>query len=349
MTVTRGRVLVVDDARINRTLLETHITGAGHDVVTAADGAAALELLGKEPFDVVFLDLLMPNLSGFEVLSVMQQDPRLKHLPVIVVSAVEDTGAVARCIEMGALDYIEKPFNPVLLQARLEAALSQKRLRDAEERHLAELRREQRRTEEVLFNILPRTIAERLKRGEREVVQSVPSATVLFADLVGFTSFASRSDPREVLLTLNTIFSAFDALLERSPAEKVKTIGDEYMIAHGVVTADEDHAIVVTRVALEMLDELELLNGSLPEPMRLRIGIHSGPLIAGVIGTRKLAFDVWGDTVNAAHRIQSSGEINQVVVSAATEHLLRGVFRTKSRGSTPLRGRPALETFVIER
>jgi adenylate cyclase len=349
MTATRGRILVVDDARINRTLLETHITEAGHDVVTAADGAQALELLARDSFDVVFLDLLMPGVSGFDVLFAMKKDDRLEHVPVIVVSAVEDTGSIARCIEMGALDYIEKPFNPVLLQARLLAALAQKRLRNAEERHLAELRREQRRTEDVLFNVLPRAVAERLKRGEREVVQSVDSATVLFADLANFTAFAAESDPREVLLTLNTIFSAFDALLERSPAEKIKTIGDEYMVAHGVISPEPDHALVVARVALEMLDELARLSGSLPVPMSMRIGIHSGPLVAGVIGTRKLAFDLWGDTVNTAHRIQSTGELNQVVVSETTQRLLGRAFRTQSRGPTPLRGRSALETFVIER
>jgi adenylate cyclase len=296
----------------------------------------------------VFLDLLMPGVTGFDVLLAMQTDPRLRHVPVIVVSAVNDTESVARCIESGALDYLEKPFNPVLLQARLEAALSQKRLRDTEERHLQDLRREQRRTDDVLFNILPRTVAERLKRGEREVAWSVPQATVLFADIVGFTAFSAENEPRDVLRTLGAIFSAFDALLERSPAEKIKTIGDEYMVAHGVVTPEDDHAVVVTRVALEMLDELELLRDSLPAPMNLRIGIHSGPVVAGVIGTRRLAFDLWGDTVNTAHRIQATGEVNQVVVSGATERLLRGAFRMRSRGSTALRGRAALETFVVE-
>lgn len=348
MRTPTGRVLIVDDARINRLLLTTHVKEGGHHVECAADGREALEMLRLSSFDVVLLDLVMPKVSGYEVLAQIQEDPALRHIPVIVVSSVEDTQSVVRCIEMGAADYIFKPFNPVLIEARLNASLMRKRFHDAEEQHLAEIQAEQQRTAEVLYNILPRAIADRLKRGEREIVEYFPEATVLFADIVGFTKFSAEHTPVQVLQTLNTVFSAFDDLMEPHDAEKVKTIGDEYMAVCGIPVRHPSHAASATRLGQEMMRVLDSLSDELPGPITMRIGVHTGPVIAGVIGSRKFAFDLWGDTVNTAHRINGVASPGEIVVSGATHAALDGRFASTPRGSTPLRGRGALETFRID-
>lgn len=348
MTPYLGRVLVVDDTRINRTLLMTHLREAGHTAECANDGAEALRMLRQEAFDVVFLDLVMPNMSGYDVLAQLQSDPELRHLPVIVVSSIEDTDSVVHCIGMGATDYLFKPFNPVLVNARLSASLARKRLYDLQEQHTRQIELEQQKTESILFNILPRAVAERLKRGEREIVEHYPDASVLFADLVGFTTLAATCAPTQLLFTLNTIFSAFDELVTQSGLEKVKTIGDEYMVVGGVPAERADHAAAVTRLGLDMLDALERLNTSLARPMQLRVGIHSGSLVAGVLGSHKFAFDLWGDTVNTAHRLQTSGEPGHLIISEATLARLEGAaFAVTSRGLTPLKGREPLETFLV--
>jgi adenylate cyclase len=159
MTENAGLVLVVDDDSLNRMLLTTNLQQQGYTVTSARDGKQALELLHAQPFDVVLLDLLMPEMDGYQVLAKMKQDPVLRHLPVIVISALDEMESVIRCIEMGATDYLSKPFDPVLLRARLNASLVNKRLHDIEQAHLKAIQVERERADRLLLNILPAPIA----------------------------------------------------------------------------------------------------------------------------------------------------------------------------------------------
>src|SRR4051794_14163944 len=192
-------VLVVDDVEDNRELLCRGIRKQGHDVSTAEDGRRALELLAERHFDLVLLDIMMPSVNGYDVLAAMKADPALRHIPVIVVSAVGEQDSVVRCIELGAEDYLLKPFNAVLLRARISASLEKKRLRDREREVLALLQAEQERSERLLLSIFPRAIAERLKAGEASVAESYPDATVLLADVSNFNELAAGKRPTEVV------------------------------------------------------------------------------------------------------------------------------------------------------
>jgi adenylate cyclase len=226
MTEHAGIVLVVDDDSINRTLLTTNLQQQGYQVASAEDGKQALEMLRTHPFDVVLLDLLMPEMDGYQVLEHMKQDPILRHLPVIVISALDEMESVIRCIEMGATDYLPKPFDPVLLRARLNASLVTKHLHDMEQAHLKAIQAERERADRLLLNILPAPIAEQLKQGREQIAESFADVTVLFADVVDFTPWAARREPGEVLDVLNAIFSTFDRLADHYGVEKIKTIGD---------------------------------------------------------------------------------------------------------------------------
>ena len=187
-----GSVLVVDDNEVNRDLLARRLQRQGHVVTVAEDGLQALEMLRRDPFDLVLLDIMMPQMNGYQVLENLKADEKLRHIPVIMISAVDDIDSVVRCIELGAEDYLSKPFNPVLLRARISACLEKKRLRDKEQAYLLELGLEKEKSERLLLNILPKAIAQRLKHGESTIADSFAEVTVMFADLVGFTKLSAH-------------------------------------------------------------------------------------------------------------------------------------------------------------
>ena len=349
MTENAGLVLVVDDDSLNRMLLTTNLQQQGYTVASARDGKQALELLHAQPFDVVLLDLLMPEMDGYQVLGWMKQDPVLRHLPVIVISALDEMESVIRCIEMGATDYLPKPFDPILLRARLNASLVNKHLHDIEQDHMKAIQAERERADRLLLNILPAPIAEQLKQGREKIAESFNDVTVLFADVVDFTPWAAARSPGEVLDVLNAIFSTFDRLADHYSLEKIKTIGDCYMVAGGLPVPRSDHAEAVAEMALDMRSEFN----SLPVvrcqdiTLRLRTGMHSGPVIAGVIGQKKFIYDLWGDTVNTASRMQTHGVANEIQASTSSYERLCHKFVFQEQGVIQVKGKGEMNTYML--
>ena len=304
----------------------------------ANDGHSALELLGKTEFDLVLLDLMMPDINGFDVLRRLKEDPAMRHIPVIMISALDEIDSIVRCIEAGAEDYIPKPFDPVLLGARIDATLERKRLRDREHAFTVELQAEKSKSDALLLNILPAGIVERMRRGELEIADRFPEATILFSDLVGFTNLASKSSPGQIIEILNNLFSSFDALAKRLGLEKIKTIGDAYMVAGGLPEEQPDHAIAVADMALGMIDAVHQIGASVRRKLQARIGIHSGEVVAGIIGRHRFIYDVWGDTVNTASRLETSGLPDRIQISQETYQRIRDKFHCELRGPVEVKG-----------
>ena len=223
-----SRILVVDDNASNRDVLERRLVREGHRVLCAANGASALELIVRQEFDLILLDLIMPEMSGFEVLRRLKAAEHTRHIPVIVISALDELDSVVRCIEAGAEDYLTKPFNPILLSARIGASLEKKWLRDREKKFVADLEQEKARSETLLLNILPQSIVNRMRNGEMVIADRVAEATILFCDLVGFTALSQELAADRIIDFLSKIFSAFDQLAAEFGVEKIKTIGDAY-------------------------------------------------------------------------------------------------------------------------
>jgi adenylate cyclase len=255
----QGLVLVVDDNEMNRDLLSRRLQRQGYQIVMAEDGGQALETIRSQPFDLVLLDVMMPHLNGYQVLERLKADPDLRHIPVIMISALDDMDSVVRCIELGAEDYLFKPFNQTLLKARIGACLEKKRLRDQEQAFLKQIQLEQEKSERLLLNVLPKPIADRLKQGQQTIADNFAEVTVLFADIVNFTELATSLSPAELVELLNQIFSTFDRLVEQRNLEKIKTIGDSYMVVGGLPTPRPDHAEAVAELALEMLEAIAAL------------------------------------------------------------------------------------------
>jgi guanylate cyclase len=217
------------------------------------------------------------------------------------------------------------------------------------EEALAELRVEQDKAESLLLNILPRSIADKLKADTAAIADQFAEASILFADVVDFTPLSERLQPAEVVGILDHLFSHFDTLAERYGVEKIKTIGDCYMVAAGVPTPRADHARVMALMALEMRDAMRSRDAVGHLGLELRIGINSGPVVAGVIGRKRFLYDLWGDAVNMASRMESHGTPGQIQVTTATYELLKDEFELERRGTVAVKGKGEVETWYLVR
>lgn len=346
-TLRSSRILVVDDNAANRDVLARRLMREGHQVVTAANGASVLELVAGQEFDLVLLDLIMPEMSGFELLRRLKAAQHTSDVPVIVISALDELDSVVRCIEAGAEDYLTKPFNPVLLRARIGASLEKKWLRDREKKFIEDLEQERRRSESLLLNILPQSIVNRLREGEMVIADRITEATILFCDLVGFTALSQDLPPDRTIDLLTRIFSAFDRLAAEHGVEKIKTIGDAYMAAAGIPERQSDHAIRIAMLAPRMLAGVDDIAKATDLKLQARVGIHTGPIVAGVLGTHKFVYDVWGDTVNTASRMESHSLPGRIQVSAATRIALGDRFTFEPRGTMEIKGKGRMETYFL--
>jgi class 3 adenylate cyclase len=209
------------------------------------------------------------------------------------------------------------------------------------------LKIEQQKSEKLLLNILPKPIADRLKKGEQTIADSFPEVTVLFSDLVGFTELSTTIEPCELVEKLNQIFLAFDKLTEKHQLEKIKTIGDAYMLVGGLPTPRPDHVEAVANMALEMLTTINNINQAAHAHFQIRIGFHTGPVIAGIIGKNKFNYDLWGDTVNIASRMESRGLSGHIQVSEATYQLLKDKFVFERRGPIEIKGKGKMVTYLL--
>lgn len=228
------------------------------------------------------------------------------------------------------------------IQGRL-AFLARRVIRE----QMAALEAERQRSESLLLNILPKKIADRLKKGVT-IADRFPSATVLFSDIVGFTELSARLEPDEIVRRLDEVFSEFDTIADNLGLEKIKTIGDAYMAVGGVPASRADHAEAVCDMALAMRDCLARIAEKIGEPVQVRIGVHTGPLVGGVIGKKKFIYDVWGDTVNTASRMESHGIPGAIQVSEATYAAVKNDFDFDPRGAITVKGKGEMQTYLLK-
>jgi class 3 adenylate cyclase len=257
-----------------------------------------------------------------------------------MISGLDQVDGVVRCIEMGAEDYLAKPFNTVLLQARVHACLEKKRLRDREAQYLEQIQKERQRADDLLRVILPNEIIKELKETNQVRPRRFEQVSVLFCDIVGFTPFCDANAPEEVVRYLQQLIEAWEEIALKYEVEKIKTIGDAFMAAAGLLQQTSDHPVIhCVRCGLEMIDACQRL----PPRWNLRVGIHAGPVVAGVIGRRQYLFDLWGDTVNIAARMESLGVPGAVVLSGSAWQQIAHRCRGDSRGKIKVDGKGEIE------
>ncbi len=364
-----ANILIVDDTPDNVRLLSTILTEQGYQVRKALNGQRAIATVQEFPPTLILLDVMMPEMNGYEVCAQLKASPKTSSIPVIFLSALDDVLDKVKAFDVGAVDYITKPFQGKEVLARVASQLtiqSQQKLlqeqtkqleglverlqNEIKERQGVELalRLAQKKSDHLLLNILPAAIVENLKKGEGSPAERFESATVLFADIVDFTSLAARISPLELVDFLNKIFSKFDELTEKHGLEKIKTIGDAYMVAGGLPVPRADHAEAIANMALDMQEAIADFQTDTGEPLLIRIGIHTGPVVAGVIGTKKFIYDLWGDTVNVASRMECQGLPGYIQVTAAVYEQLKDGYLFEERGVIPLKGKGDMIAYWLK-
>ncbi|MEM7168596.1 MAG: adenylate/guanylate cyclase domain-containing protein [Pseudomonadota bacterium] len=340
MSDTQPALLIVDDNEDNRYTLARRLKREGFENLTeAVNGQEALSLLKEQTFDLVLLDIMMPVLNGYETLEQMKSDMALRDTPVIMISAVDEIESVVRCIQLGAEDHLPKPFNAALLRARISASLEKKRLKDQQDSYLKQIEVEKKRADELLHATLPSAAVHELKTTNMVRPRRFEDVAVLFCDVVGFTNYCDQHAPEQVVAHLQELVNACEDIVARHGLEKIKTIGDAFMATAGLLQYVENPAVASVRAGFEIIDSVKKQDAG----WDLRVGIHLGPVVAGVVGRKQYVFDLWGDTVNVASRIVEQAEPSSLLVSSPVWRALDNTYRGNSKGLVNLKGKGDLE------
>jgi len=330
--VTSGRILVVDDNRVNRLLLGRSLEGQGHSVEFAEHGGEALELLERRQFDLMLLDVEMPEVDGYQVLAGIKDDPHLRDLPVIMTTALDELDSVVRCIEMGAEDYLTKPVNPVLLKARVQSSLEKKRLRD-----------EQR---ELISKFATREVAEDLLTSGFSLGGKFVEAAALFCDIRSFTSIAESQGPAETIDLLNDYYTLMMDAIGSEGGVVNQMVGDGLMAIFGAPIPTPDFRLRAVRAARQMVEMVELFDHEQAAlgkvQIEIGVGIASGLVIAGYTGTQQRAtYTCVGDTVNLAARLEAHTKVirQPILIDENTRGGLNGEIQLEPQGELLLTGK----------
>ena len=336
-----GQMLIVDDNRVNRLLLTRALEENGHHVSNAENGKVAMEMLRAKPYDVLLLDIDMPEMNGFEVLEALLEDEELRYLPVIMTSASDELDRVVKCIEMGAEDYLVKPLNPVLLRARVNASLEKKRLRD-----------EQRK---LFRTFATPAVAEQLLRDGFTLGGKYVTASIMFCDIRSFTTLSEKHEPAEIIELLNDYFALmFDAITANNGTVN-QMQGDGLMAIFGAPAYYENHSEQAVNAALEMVELLKAFNEQRilqnKGQVRIGIGIATGKVIAGYTGTQHRAtYTCVGDTVNLAARIESHTKVvgKPILIDHYTRDGLPDSIQVEDLGEVIFKGKEqAIRVFAV--
>ncbi len=348
-----AKILVVDDQPANVLLLERTLAGAGYTAVTSTlDPRAVCALHEANRYDLIVLDLQMPGMDGFQVMEALKPLETGGYLPVLVVTAQPDHKL--RALRAGAKDFISKPFDIAEVLMRVRNMIEVRLLHVAIRRKNEELKTlydqvvaERKVSERLALQVPPDSIAARLAARPDVTADSFADVTVLIADVVGFSDLTPAVSPGALTLLLEEIFGGFDGLVQARGLRKIKTVGNAYMAAAGVPEPSGDHAARAAHLALDMLEALDRFNERAGQALQVRIGIASGPVVAGVIGRRSYLYDVWGEAVNTASRMESHGVAGRVQVADRTRQLLGEAFQLEERGAIEVEGQGEMQTWFL--
>ena len=358
-------ILIVDDTPANLRILSHVFEDRGYRVRIANSGKRALEAIDSNPPDLILLDIMMPELSGYEVCKRLKSQARTCDIPVIFISALDAAEDKVHAFAAGGVDYVTKPFHFEEVLARVQTHLSiralQKRLeiknrqleqeiahrKRVEEKlveYASDLQAEKRKSDQLLLNILPSSVANDLKETGQTLPRVHPEVTVFFSDIVNFTKISSEMEPTRLISLLNEMFTAFDHIMEKYDCERIKTSGDAYLAVCGMPLPNPNHAENIIRAAMETIRFLADSN----LPWEVRIGIHSGSVVGGVVGVQKYIYDIFGDTINTAARMETYSEPMRINISESTFRQIEGRFKVSEREITQVRGKGNLRMFFVE-
>jgi len=332
-TAEKPLLLVVDDSAENLQVLNALLKD-DYRLKLAKSGAKGIEIAQQHPQpDLILLDVMMPEMDGFQVCENLKADPKTTAIPVIFLTALNEVADETNGFRKGGSDFITKPFNPDIVKARINTHL--------------ELQRARKKSNELLRILLPDAVVNDLIQHGSHKPQIKENVSILFCDFVGFTAISAQLSPEELIRELSEIFSAFDSICEENNTSRIKTIGDAYMAVAGIHTPASEHAEQLVSTALSFIEFLGNRNSESSQQWQCRIGVHSGKVIAGIIGKTRFIYDVVGDDVNIAARVESAGSPMTVTISPVTHSLIGNRFHTTSAGIANLKGKGEMELFKV--
>jgi class 3 adenylate cyclase len=340
-----GKILLVDDQSDNLFVLRHKLERLNCNVTALTSPLLALKLLQENFFDVILVDLQMPEMSGLDFLTAVMANPLTKDIPVLLITASDDTDILSECINRGAVDFLPKPVESSILKARVLSCLERKMSRDRERQISTELAFEKARVDELLGMILPHETVKELKETGGVVPRRFTNVAVLFCDVVSFTPYCETHPPEEIIAHLHSLFSEFDAIAEINGMQKIKTIGDSYMAAGGLLRPLSDPLLSAIHAGFDMIDAASIH----PSGWQVRVGVHIGDVVAGIVGTRQYLFDLWGDTVNTAARVEGAGAPMSVTVLKKLISNRKLTFAAQKLGSVELKGKGDFELTTLTR
>lgn len=336
-----SRILIVDDVEENLKVLTDTLTGQGFYPLQAKNGERAIKIAQKAMPDLILLDIQMPGMDGYETIAKLKSIPEVSDIPVIFISALNQIEDKVKGFNSGAVDYVSKPFQKEEVIARVTTHL---KLRQVQR----EIEIEKEKSDALLRNVLPEAVANELKQTGRSEPQSFKDVSILFSDIIQFTSSSSKLEPRIIINELNDIFSAFDNIMEKNECERIKTIGDAYMAVCGVPNHDPDHAVKLTKAAKEMKEFVNSRKENNDFKWDIRIGIHSGDVVGGIVGNKKYIYDIFGDSVNTASRMESNSKAMSINVSEDTYNLIKDKFNCLEREPIEVKGKGLTNMYFVE-
>jgi len=377
------KILIVDDSATDVVLLHYLLKKVGYtDFLTARSAEDAFRILKIDDpshmseIDLIFMDVEMPGISGIETCRQIKLTKHVRDIPIIMVTSRSDQSSFKLAFSAGALDYMQKPVKETELVARVHSALRLKEetdirrrrenelmeanrklfeesdMRRKREEELVEANRnlqgEREKSEKLLLNILPEKIMRDLKSRGQTQPELFENVTVFISDLVRFTAVSTMLDPESLIQELNEMFTAFDDIMEANQCERIKTIGDAYMAVCGMPEPNPNHAVNMAKAALEVIEYLKGRNLDTLIKWQIRIGIHSGKVVGGVVGVKKYIYDIFGDTVNTASRLESLSEPMKINISEETFRLIQPGFFCTERPKAQVKGKGILQMYFLE-
>lgn len=326
-------VLIVDDAVENLQVLSGLLKDK-YRVKIAKNGEKAIELANAtEKPNLILLDVVMPGMSGFEVCAQLKSDDSTKNIPVIFITALNESADETKGFSVGGADFISKPFHPEVVLARIQTHI--------------ELQAAKQKSDTLLKVLLPENVVNDLINNGKHIPEIHNNVSILFFDFVGFTNMTTQMNPQVLIEELSGIFTDFDEICSKHHATRIKTIGDAYMATTGLGNDDSNHAINLVKTGIDFINYLNHRNQTSAYKWQCRIGVHSGSVIAGIIGKNRFAYDILGDDVNIAAKVESAGVPMKVTITEATKQLCANEFVSESIGKVMLKRRGEMELFVV--
>lgn len=341
-------ILIVDDIPDNLKVLGAILKESGYKIRPVTSGMLALQVAEKEKPDMILLDVMMPDMDGYEVCRRLKENKNLSDVPVIFITALNATNDIKKSFQAGGVDYITKPFKKEELLARVNSHIQLAHIRNELKENSIKLSESLKRSDELLLNVLPKDVAEDFKNKGTSLPQAYNDVTLFVSDFIKFTEISSMMEPIKLFDELNEMYSVFDNIMKKNNCERIKTIGDAYLAVCGMPVSNPDHAENILNAAFEIKNYINNRKENNKIKWEIRIGIHTGNVIGGVVGIEKYIYDVFGDSVNTVFRMETASDTMQINISETTYKLLKNKFTFIERPYIDVKGLGQMKMYFVK-